>query len=129
MKPAALTSSLLARKGGATPAFPLIPSLGENHPHHRPVARPGLPVRTDDSPTIAKLTLRLDRERHLKLKLAAAHLRMSAQEILTKALDQHLDDVIPTCIEDDCKCLARLEQSQRDAPVDLHRKQPIAPDA
>ena len=129
MKPAPLTSALLARKGGATPAFPLISSLGEDRPERRVNGRAGLPVTTDDRAPVAKLTLRLDRERHLKLKLAAAHLRRSAQEILTNALDQYLDDVIPTCVESGCQCLARLEQGQHETSADLHRNHAMASDA
>ena len=129
MKPATLTSALLARKGGASPAFPLIPSLGEDRPERRAAGRAGLPMTTEDRAPVAKLTLRLDRERHLKLKLAAAHLRMSAQEILTKALDQYLDDMIPTCVDGGCQCLARLEQAQHDASTDLRRNHPMASDA
>ena len=130
MKPAPLTSALLARKGGASPAFPLIPSLRDDRAEQRAMGRSGLPaVSAEDRAMVAKLTLRLDRDRHLKLKLAAAHLRMSAQEILTKALDQFLDDVIPNCVEGGCQCLARLEQAQRDGTAELNRDRVIASDA
>lgn len=37
-----------------------------------------------------KMSLRLDEKRHLMLKLAAAHLRTSAQEFLVTALDDYL---------------------------------------
>lgn len=37
-----------------------------------------------------KMSLRLDEKRHLMLKLAAAHLRVSAQELLVSALDDCL---------------------------------------
>ncbi|WP_282610597.1 hypothetical protein [Pelagibius sp. Alg239-R121] len=38
-----------------------------------------------------KMSLRLDEKRHLMLKLAAAHLNKSAQELLVEALDGHLN--------------------------------------
>lgn len=53
-----------------------------------------------------KLSLRLDAERHLRIKLAAAHLRRSAQNILTEALDHYLDDICPSLSGGECRCLA-----------------------
>ena len=41
----------------------------------------------------AAFTLRLDAERHLKLRLAAALERASAQSLVTRALDQFLAGV------------------------------------
>ena len=41
----------------------------------------------------AAFTLRLDAERHLKLRLAAALERESAQALVTRALDRFLDDL------------------------------------
>lgn len=37
------------------------------------------------------MTLRLDSRRHLKLRVLAAHVHMSSQEILTVALDEYLE--------------------------------------
>lgn len=55
-------------------------------------------------PGRAKLSLRLDRERHLRLKIAAAHLGRSNQAILLDALDSYLEKIAPeTAI--DCVCL------------------------
>ncbi|MFY9351790.1 hypothetical protein [Sphingobium sp.] len=41
----------------------------------------------------AAFTLRLDAERHLKLRLAVAVTRRSAQQIVTQALDEYLDNL------------------------------------
>lgn len=41
----------------------------------------------------AAFTLRLDAERHLKLRLAVAVTRQSAQQIVTQALDEFLDNL------------------------------------
>lgn len=47
-------------------------------------------VRAKDK---AAFTLRLDAERHLKLRLACAVMHRSAQQLLTAALDELLDDL------------------------------------
>ncbi|GAA0284343.1 hypothetical protein GCM10009127_27280 [Alteraurantiacibacter aestuarii] len=41
----------------------------------------------------AAFTLRLDQERHLKLKLASAVLGASAQQLVTRALDQMMAEM------------------------------------
>jgi hypothetical protein len=42
-----------------------------------------------------KLSLRLDRVRHFRLKLVAYHLGISAQELLTRALESYIEQVAP----------------------------------
>lgn len=42
-----------------------------------------------------KLSVRIDSSRHMKLKLAAIHLGMTAQELITRALDRYLESVPP----------------------------------
>jgi hypothetical protein len=90
---AALSASLLVRKGDAQPSrlFAL------------PTPMPAAPRPERVDPTPAKdrrrLTLRLDPERHMRLKLAAAHLDISLQEMLIAALDAHLAREAP------CACL------------------------
>ena len=42
-----------------------------------------------------KLSLRLDRVRHFRLKLVAYHLGISAQELLTRALENYIEQVAP----------------------------------
>ena len=51
------------------------------------------------------MSVRLDRERHLKLKLTAAHLETSLQDIFTDALDRYLEQIGPEVLRGDCACL------------------------
>jgi len=45
--------------------------------------------------TRKKLSLRLDRVRHFRMKLVAYHLGVSAQEMMTRALDSYIEKVAP----------------------------------
>ena len=108
---ARLSTELLARKGGAKPAMragagqPSLPDapddLGWND-----FGAEIIPVKfgNDDAPAPATprraaqtggertaFTLRLDSDRHLKLKLASAIRQSSAQALVTEALDRFLD--------------------------------------
>jgi hypothetical protein len=51
------------------------------------------------------VSVRLDRERHLKLKLTAAHLESSLQDVITDALDRYLEQLGPEVLRHDCACL------------------------
>ena len=51
-----------------------------------------------------KVSLRLDPERHLRLRLASAHLRRSAQKILMSALESYLDTTVGTPANATCAC-------------------------
>lgn len=57
-------------------------------PHHVPAAPARVPARASERR--AAFTLRLDAERHLKLRLAATMQGVSAQALLTEALDAML---------------------------------------
>ena len=123
MKAASLSSTLLARKGNAAPAggfaMPPLPAPATVEPAPRPVraVASALPVETAPSPLvpankaekIAKLTLRLDAERHLRLKLVAAHGRASIQELMVRALDAYLNELGPNAARGGCACLAKVE--------------------
>lgn len=61
------------------------------------------------------LSFRLDADRHLRLKLAAAHLRKSSQRILELALDSYLERVAPHCAKGQCACLG---DEETDGPDD-----------
>lgn len=127
---AALTGALLANKGAAAPSGTVSSFLDEytspkaavslraggEEQRKEPTngvsaskAKPGagrsrkasVPPETG---TRAKLSVRLDQSRHLKLKLAAAHLRRSSQTIMLEALDAYLTQVTPS-IGGDCACL------------------------
>lgn len=127
---AALTGALLANKGAAVPSGTVSSFLDEyTSPKAAASLRPGREAQTTKptngvtapkaAPTAsrsqkhsvppetgarAKLSVRLDQTRHLKLKLAAAHLRRSSQTIMLEALDAYLTQVTPS-IGGDCACL------------------------
>lgn len=143
MKAAALTSSLLARKGTAAPAdltlIPLKrPAAPRPVPHAPAIESPAsAAARPPDTDTIgpaaiqgcclgagaaealrhevAKLTLRLDKVRHLRLKLLAAHMQLSLQDLLVRALDSYVDQVAVRATRGQCSCLAQLEEAARPA--------------
>ncbi|MDH3738031.1 MAG: hypothetical protein OER92_02475 [Alphaproteobacteria bacterium] len=110
-RPASLSSALLARKGAAMPTgyTPLRPnaenpSAGNPVTHIAPVAATFAgPAATDNGRV--RVSVRLDRERHLKLKLTAAHLDTSLQDIIIDALDRYLEELGPEVLRSDCSCL------------------------
>ena len=126
MKAASLSSSLLVRKGSAAPAdLSLIPASRRHtvkvqakapapstcvHKAEIATAKEAGQDGQGNGAYTAKFTLRLDRERHLRLKLLAAHLHLSAQEMLIEALDAYLDQAVPQAIRNNCSCLAQLEE-------------------
>ena len=72
-----------------TPAQPLLASKTRSKP------KPSVPQATQGKPRIAAqnkaaFTLRLDQDRHLKLRLACAVRNVSAQKLVTAALDEML---------------------------------------
>ena len=62
-----------------------------------------------------KLSLRLTEDEHLRLKLAAAHLRESAQTILMAALDDYLARKAPEIRAGECVCLMSAVDGHRSA--------------
>ncbi len=108
--PAKLTSHLLARKGGAAPA-----ARGAHAPQSTPrSASRSRPASARDTGAPARLTLRLDERRHLRLKLTAAHLQQSLQAVLSEALDRYLDQVSPEMLSNNCVCLATRAPTRAD---------------
>ena len=117
---ARLTSALLARKGQAFPtggfAYPTI-DLGQPLPAPDKLSAPrrGMalargalatqlqplrrPPRQSDDGRVA-LTLRLDRERHRRLRIFAARHERTSQEVILRALDVYLE-----AFGADCACL------------------------
>lgn len=53
------------------------------------------------------MTLRMEQEEHLKLRLYAAHSRKSCQEIISEALEQYLTKDKSVCGLSDCNCLTK----------------------
>jgi hypothetical protein len=52
-----------------------------------------------------RLSVRIDDERHLRLKLTAAHLRLHVQDVLVAALDKYLEHASPEILNKNCCCL------------------------
>ena len=52
------------------------------------------------------MTLRMNEEDHLKLRLYSAHTRKSCQEVLTEALNMYLCDQSEEVCSKNCSCLA-----------------------
>lgn len=114
--PAVLSGALLARKGAAAPTgyTPLRPqdvNTGGTVPKNPPAvsgrtaAGAGEPPSTDGEAARMRLSVRLDRDRHLKLRLTAAHLESSLQDIMVEALDRYLEQLGPEVLRNDCACL------------------------
>lgn len=122
---ASLTSALLVRKGRAVPAgYVSLASAvrGQREIEEEPAREaPMAPIATPAAaPTTAprrratrprkkdpraRISLRLDDERHLKLKLTAAHLHKKLQEIVIAALDGYLEQIGPAVMNGNCACL------------------------
>lgn len=96
---AALKSSFVSdeepeRKGSARRGRSAGAKRGRKSGRIRP-PRPTEPAKETFTPRLddlgrVKMSLRLDEKRHLMLKLAAAHLNNSAQELMVRALDDYL---------------------------------------
>lgn len=72
----------------------------------KPAARPISFLATDAAPGArVAMTLRLDSERHLKLRVFSAHSNLSSQEILTAALDDYLERHTTEAGLSHCECL------------------------
>ena len=106
------------------PAAALPPADAPAAPQPEPV-RPPRPARTparaappqksedDDHSKPFRLTFRMSADQRRRLRIAAAKEEKSLQELLSDALDGHLDTLC-ACAMRECSCLAR-EQGQRDA--------------
>ena len=114
---ASLTSALLVRKGAAVPAgyVSLAAAVrGVRAPEAEaagvtPITEAGKAARPRrrraTSDPRARISLRLDDERHLKLKLTAAHLHKKLQDGVIAALDGYLDQIGPAVMNGNCACL------------------------
>lgn len=144
MKVASLSSSLLVRKGAARPS-PLQPDAagaaqrgaespaagrftfsgrgGERAERFPPgetarAPRVGQWRNARGSDDRVRVTLRVSRQRHLQLRLAAAHLDKSQQQILSEALDRYLADMAPSLVGHECPCLQRALAGSEGAAKD-----------
>jgi hypothetical protein len=80
-------------------------SAGVHQENVRAVTPPGPKENTAATQERIKLSLRLSTAQHLRLKLAAAHLRVSSQVLLMTALDDYLAKAAPAIRDGECRCL------------------------
>jgi hypothetical protein len=150
LKTASLTSALLARKGAAAPAAiapaaVVAPTVLEYRAPvwpkpaaPAPVVRPGPMLDAGREPSReatrspkadhtgwVKLSLRLDPRQHLRLKLIAAHLRVSIQSLMTEAFDRYLEQATPPSLKETCGCL-RPDGASRTGWPKLTERSPFA---
>jgi hypothetical protein len=100
---AALTGTLLFRKGGATPNESL--ASHSDDLLGRSIGLKPKPPRQPDPNAPVRISVRLDRARRQHLQLAAVKLGISTQELLISAVDHYLRTEIPAQIADPCCCL------------------------
>lgn len=112
---AQLNADLLARKGGAAPAVRRPddavvmrwPARAEHDGARRyPEPRSdGTGLSAKERTTRLKFTLRLDLERHRRIRLAAAHAGISMQAFALRALDAYVADAARSVATGPCACL------------------------
>lgn len=116
---ASLTSALLVRKGAAVPAGYVSLAAVVRGVRAPETEESGVAALTDVSEASpprprrrrsaadprVRISLRLDDERHLKLKLTAAHLHKKLQDVVIAALDGYLDQIGPAVMNGSCACL------------------------
>jgi hypothetical protein len=101
---------LLVRKGTAVPAgysaLAATSRAGRTRPLDNTAGSSPRRRRSERLPDLrTRISLRLDPDRHLKLKLSAAHLHKNLQDVLIAALDSYLDRIGPTVKDGSCACL------------------------
>jgi hypothetical protein len=112
---AAMTGSLLARKGEASPSAALpfaMPEvwrqpaeMPERMPEPAPVAAaPAAPVAVRSVEAPHKIAMRLSEAQHMRLRVAAAQLQVTRQSLLAAALDHYLTTVCASG-RPGCACL------------------------
>ena len=109
---ASLTASLLARKGQAGPTDGLqsvgIDGQAATSPPRQgqaEIERRLAPKRPVGSGKRIAMTVRLDHEQHLRLRIFSVHQKRSSQEILALALDKYIDENAPAALDTACQTL------------------------
>lgn len=103
---AALTGSLLVVKGAASPSR-AVANDGGGATIRSMRAHTVRPPHTQRKDGHSHLSLRMNSVRHLRLRLAAAHLGYSGNALVIAALDHYLDHVLPSLLEGNCGCLEK----------------------
>ncbi len=102
MRAASLTGSLLVAKGAAGPsATRRSLDIGGTvellrQPEHQ---------RGEAGDGSVRVSLRMSLARHLRLRLAAAHLGRSNQALMLAAIDHYIDNILPLLMAGHCACL------------------------
>ena len=105
-KTATLTGSLLVVKGAASPNA-AVENDGGRATIQSLRARPMRAPYAQKNDGYSHLSLRMNSVRHLRLRLAAAHLGYSGNALVIAALDHYLDHVLPSLLEGNCGCLEK----------------------
>ena len=109
MRAAPLTASLLVTKGDATPSAKGDAAAAQGGTVEflpkPPQARSG-----EDGQT--RVSLRMPTARHLRLRLAAAHLGRSSQGLILAAIDHYIDTVLPLLMAGRCACVEQGRDPQ-----------------
>jgi hypothetical protein len=119
---AALSAGLLARKGDAAPVTLALRPHAICNPTATDVPRlatatpNGTAAGNERAGQRLRQWIRLDPQRHLQLRLMAAHLGTSRQELLLRAFDEFLDRHAVSAFGRRCRCLEPARQGlHRDA--------------
>ncbi len=114
MKVSAMTSSLLVRKGEATPSTFVPPGTANARPVLRvPPSSGSAATRPNGAPHLRvvgaapriRISIRLDPDRHRALKLIAAHTGRSVQDLAVAALEEYLGALGSDVRDGQCLCL------------------------
>ena len=113
LKPARLTGALLTRKGKASPsaAPPPSPATPEPTPLRAVLsdwigpgkseskAKESVPTASRSAEKRVRVSLRLDVDRHLRMKLVATHLNRTLQSLFTQATDEFFERHPPDMLD------------------------------
>jgi hypothetical protein len=112
---ASLTAGLLVAKGGAAPSAKSDRFGGDSKVEVLP-RRAGRRA-SGGNEGITRMTLRLNTARHLRLRLAAAHLGRSHHALAIAAIDHYIDNVLPLLLAGRCACLEQGRASEGGCPA------------
>jgi hypothetical protein len=100
---ASLTAGLLVAKGAAAPSAKSAWHDGSGKVEVLPRRTRRRPGGGDEG--ITRMSLRVNAARHLRLRLAAAHLGRSHHALALAAIDHYIDTVLPLLLAGRCACL------------------------
>jgi hypothetical protein len=110
MRAASLTASLLVPKGDATPSAKGADAGAQGATVEFLPKPRGSGGGGEDGQT--RVSLRMPTARHLRLRLAAAHLGRSNQGLILAAVDHYIDTVLPLLMAGRCACVEQGRDPQ-----------------